>query len=125
MSSCTCFRNDCFLTHLLCLSVFDALDGDLDLVPFFPSPRDFCVELELESLLGADPLKPFGHFHVDAHATHVSEELDGCDLGAQARPNRPKFDTNDASADQDHLLGNFAQAQSARRRHNGFLVNLE
>ena len=70
-------------THFLGLAVLDALHGDLDLVSLLPGARDLGVELELESLLGADPLELLGDLHVDAHAADVAEELDGGHLGAK------------------------------------------
>ena len=42
--------------------------------------RDFGLELELESLLGADLLEGLGHLHVDAHAANVAQKFDGCYL---------------------------------------------
>lgn len=46
----------------------------------------FGAELELEALLLEDALEVLGHLHVDAHPTHVAEELHRRDLGAQTLP---------------------------------------
>ncbi len=39
--------------------------------------RNFGLELELESLLGADLLEGLGDLHVDAHSANVGQKLDG------------------------------------------------
>ena len=62
--------------HLLLLSVLGALNGHHDFVADLRGRGDLRLKLELEPLLGADPLEHLGHFHVDAHAADVAQKLD-------------------------------------------------
>lgn len=48
--------------------------------------HDFGAELELEALFLQDALEALGHLHVDAHATHVAQELHRCNFRAQTLP---------------------------------------
>lgn len=50
--------------------------------------QDFGAKFKLHTLLLQNPLEVLGYFHVDAHASHMAQELHSCDLGAQTLPHR-------------------------------------
>lgn len=53
------------------------------------------------------------------HGGHdLVEELHDRDLGTQALPYRAHFETDVATADDDHLLGDLCQLQRTRRGDN-------
>ena len=50
--------------------------------------HDLGVEFEFDALFGKNALEILGHFHVDAQAAHVTQELHTRNLGPQTLPDR-------------------------------------
>ena len=70
-----CRKSGTISTDLILLAVFDALCADLDVGTIASGRQHLGVQFELEALLGKATLESFGNLHVDAQATHMSQEL--------------------------------------------------
>jgi len=81
------------------------------------------AELELEALLGKDLLEGLGRGCVHSSADR-GLELDHGDLGTEAAPDRAELEADDASADDDQLLGDLLEREGAGRVDDGLLVDL-
>ena len=76
----TIYESENVFPNLFGLAVLGAFDGNQDLISFPLGSGDLGVELELESLLGEDPLEALGNLAVDAHTADRGHELDRGDL---------------------------------------------
>mmetsp|Transcript_10061 Transcript_10061/g.29650 ORF Transcript_10061/g.29650 Transcript_10061/m.29650 type:complete len:469 (+) Transcript_10061:123-1529(+) len=98
------------------------LDGERDAVAGALALDHLGVELELHALLGEGPLEGLCDLVVHAGADAVQELYDR-HLRAEAAPHGAHLQANDAGADDNHLLGDGGELESARGGDNLLLVD--
>lgn len=112
-------------TYRLLLAALGSLDADLDDVAAVVSRSDLGVELELHALLAQRLLDVLGDLGVHAWSTDLAQELNNGDLGAQSRPDRSHLQTDDSTANDNHLLGHLLQGNGAGAGDDLLLVDGE
>ena len=85
----TTFINTCStLTKLknTYLPSLDCFNFDRNIVARASCTQHLSAQLELDTLLSEDTLEGLGHLTIDTETSDAAHELDGSNLGAQARP---------------------------------------
>mmetsp|Transcript_6535 Transcript_6535/g.13527 ORF Transcript_6535/g.13527 Transcript_6535/m.13527 type:complete len:256 (-) Transcript_6535:432-1199(-) len=115
-------EDDICIDHLL-RTTLNRLDGEGGAALRLSDGRhDLRTHLELHPLLLKDPLQRRGDLRVHAWCDAI-EELDYSHLGAEAPPHRAHLETDDASANNDHLLWDGSEIERASRGDNHLLID--
>lgn len=112
-------------THRLGLATLGSVDFKLDGLAGLVTADDLGVQLEVDALLLQDLLGLLGNLIVHAGSTDLAEELDNGNLRTEAGPDGSHLKTNDTTTDDDHLLGDLLQGNSAGAADDPLLVDLQ
>lgn len=112
-------------THSLGLATLGGVNLKLDGLASLVTGDDLGAGLEVDALLLQDLLDGLGDLKVHAGATDLVEELDDGDLGAETGPDGSHLETNDTTTDDEHLLGDLLEGNSASAADDAFLVDLK
>jgi hypothetical protein len=126
-------------THSLLLSALRSLNADVDTLAVNLTSGDLGVELELQALLREELLGLLRNLGVHARATDLTKELDNGDFRAETRPDGSLYvvsaihsvklqspyhlETNDTTANNDHLLGHLLERDGASAGDDLLLID--
>ena len=107
----------------LLLAALGGLDVESDGRAAIIALGDLGTGLELDALLAEDLLRLLGDLRVHTGSANLVQELDNRDLRSETRPHRRHLQTDDATTDDDHLLGDLRQLERAGAGDDALLVD--
>lgn len=99
--------------HRLGLSTLCSLNVELQQGLAIIPGSDLGVEHELHALLGQSLLNVLADLSVHAWSSDLAQELNNSDLRAQSAPDTAHLQTNDTTANDNHLLWHLFQGNGA------------
>ncbi len=113
------------MSYRLRLASFSRVNLELDDATTLVTADNLGAELEVDALLLQQFLGQLGDLGIHTWATDLVKKLDDGDLGTQPRPHGTHFQTDNTTTDDDHLLRDLREGESAGARDDALLIDLE